>query len=99
MADTITTVYTGQIGGKKFQILNLTADGTSISVPTGLSNVDVAIYTPEATEDMGIVYRNYSDAGSTAAPGTGKAPQARHSAGEASRTARARERMFRRALQ
>lgn len=58
------------VGQKKHQVFTVTFTSvTEGAVATGLDNVIFANFVNNTSEDDGIVYMNYSDAGSTAAKG------------------------------
>lgn len=59
------------MGRKRVLFFDLTFTGvTGGEVKTGLANVVFAQYSPNKTDDHGVAYRNFSDAGSTAAAGS-----------------------------
>ena len=58
------------LGNVKAKIFNLTFTSvTGGKISTGLEQVLFASYAPATSDDHGIVYVNYSDAGSTASLG------------------------------
>ena len=63
-----------QLGAFKVKILNVTAGASDTAMAvtkalTGLTNVAFASYSPSTDDNHGIVYLNFSDAGSTASNG------------------------------
>ena len=70
MALTTSKIREDYIGGIKLQIHDLTFTSvTGGRISTGLNNVLAAIYVPSTSDDHGITYSNFSDAGSTSSFG------------------------------
>jgi len=71
MALVATKIKDDNFGTLKIQIYDLSfASVTAGKIATGLQNILHADYSPTTTDDHGIVYKNYSDTGSTTAPGS-----------------------------
>ena len=66
---TATKDYGDVFGSKQMQTWSLTFTSvTGGAVSTGLNDVIFAAYSPSTSDDHGIVYLDYSDAGSTVDP-------------------------------
>lgn len=71
MALTITKKAQGTFGPKTIIIYDLYFNGvTGGEIDTGLYNVSFADYSPRTSDDQGIVYPNYGDAGTTTEGGS-----------------------------
>lgn len=66
------TKQVGSVGRMKAKIFDVTfgAADTSGEIKTGLSNIQWANWMPRSSDDHGIMYLNFSDAGTTAAKGS-----------------------------
>ena len=71
MAFSATTTKKTVVGDIRLHIFAVNFAGvTGAELKTGLTNVMSAHFSPAVTEEAALVYLNYSDTGSTAAPGS-----------------------------
>jgi len=76
MATTVTQVTDSAqpLGNKRMAIFNVTAGASDTDITlsandSGMENILYSSYSPSASDDHGIVFDNFSDAGVTAAAG------------------------------